>query len=181
MLLSYTFHSSSCCSDVVVVKSTLNYFNVVVQDLHVSPNSFSLLFWYYTKLHIDCAQSSCSSCESNNSNHSYFQNQWFPTFFGSRRPYLVMKIFGGTPSCFNRYKDQGIVITGGTSGTSHGNPVGSHCSRHVEFNYTTQLYVQDSILPNFFSSETKNFSVFATLLGRCLIHTFFLFATNSQA
>ena len=31
------------------------------------------------------------------------------TVFGSRHPYLVWKIFGGTPSWFNRYKDRGIV------------------------------------------------------------------------
>ena len=48
-------------------------------------------------------------------------DQCFPTFFGSRHPYVVLKIFGGTPSRFNRYKDQGIVTIGGTPVT---------CSRH---------------------------------------------------
>ena len=32
--------------------------------------------------------------------------QCFPTFFGSRHLYLVFKIFGGTPSWFNRYKER---------------------------------------------------------------------------
>ena len=32
-----------------------------------------------------------------------------PTLFGSQHPYLALKIFDGTLSWFNRYKDQGIV------------------------------------------------------------------------
>jgi len=44
--------------------------------------------------------------------------QCFPTFFGSRHPYLIMKIFGGTLSLFHRYKDQVLLKIGGTPGTS---------------------------------------------------------------
>ena len=33
-------------------------------------------------------------------------DQCFPTFFGSRHPYLVLKIFGGTPGRFISFKDQ---------------------------------------------------------------------------
>ena len=51
-----------------------------------------------------------------------FLDQWFPTFFGSRHPYLVLKLSGGTPSGLIRYKDQGIVIIGGTPGTSSWHP-----------------------------------------------------------
>ena len=65
----------------------------------------------------------------NNNNNFLFQkfrkarpfmdlSQRFPTFFGLRHPYLVLKIFGGTPSWLIRYKDQEIVIFGGTPGTS---------------------------------------------------------------
>ena len=41
---------------------------------------------------------------------------------GTWHPYLVLKVFGGTPSSSNRYKDQGIVIFGGTPGTSSRHP-----------------------------------------------------------
>ena len=44
-------------------------------------------------------------------------DQCFLTFFGSQHPYLLLKITGSTPSGFIRYKDQGIVIIGGTPGT----------------------------------------------------------------
>ena len=60
--------------------------------------------------------------------------QCFPTFCCSRHLSLVIKQFGGTPSWFNRYKDQGIVTIDGTPGTSsrhlvyRGIPVGNHCS-----------------------------------------------------
>ena len=57
-------------------------------------------------------------------------DQCFPTFFGSRHHYLELKIFGGTPSWFNRDKDQGIGSIGGTPCTSTlvcgGTPVGNH-------------------------------------------------------
>ena len=39
-------------------------------------------------------------------------------FLGSRPPYLVMKVLGGTPCWFYRYKEKEIVIIGGTPGTS---------------------------------------------------------------
>ena len=45
----------------------------------------------------------------------------FPNL-GSRHPYVVLKIFGGSPNCFFRYKDQGIATIGGTPGTT--------CLRH---------------------------------------------------
>ena len=48
--------------------------------------------------------------------------QCFPTFFGSQHPYLVIKIFWGTPSWFDRYKDKGILEFGGTPGTSSRHP-----------------------------------------------------------
>ena len=43
----------------------------------------------------------------------------FSTFFGPRHPYLVLNLFGGTPSLSN---DQGIVTTDGISGTSSWHP-----------------------------------------------------------
>ena len=50
-------------------------------------------------------------------------SQCFPTFSCSRHPYSEMKIFGGTPSCYNWYKDQGIVTIGVvTPGTSSRHP-----------------------------------------------------------
>ena len=52
----------------------------------------------------------------------YILNQCFPAFFGSRHPYIVLKIFGDTPSWFDRYKDQGILTFGGTPGTISRNP-----------------------------------------------------------
>ena len=67
--------------------------------------------------------------------HLDFLRQCFPTFFCSRTPYLVMNIFGGTPSWFDRSKDQGIVTLGDTPGTSSlhpcgsNTPVGNHCSK----------------------------------------------------
>jgi len=48
--------------------------------------------------------------------------QCFPTFFGSRHPYLVMKIFGSTLSLFHRFKDQVILKIGGTPGTFSRHP-----------------------------------------------------------
>ena len=56
-----------------------------------------------------------------------FLYQCFPTFFGSRHPYLVLKVFGGTLGWFIRYKYQGIVTTGSTLGTSSRHP---SVSRH---------------------------------------------------
>ena len=56
------------------------------------------------------------------SEDSLFRIQWFPTYCGSRHPYFVLKISGGTPSWFIRYKDQGIIIIGGTPGTSSWHP-----------------------------------------------------------
>ncbi len=41
-------------------------------------------------------------------------NQCFPTFFGSRHPHKVMKIFGGTHSQLIRSTDQGMIAIGGT-------------------------------------------------------------------
>ena len=54
----------------------------------------------------------------------YYQYQCFPTFFGSKHPYLVIKIFGGNPSWFSRFKDQGIVTIEGTPCTSSRHPSG---------------------------------------------------------
>ena len=47
----------------------------------------------------------------------------FTNLFGSWHPYLA-KIFGGTPSCFNRYKNQIIVAIDGIPGLAlaHGTP-----------------------------------------------------------
>jgi len=44
--------------------------------------------------------------------------QCFPTFFGSRHPYLFLKRFGGTLNWLNRYKGQEILTIRGTPGTS---------------------------------------------------------------
>ena len=38
--------------------------------------------------------------------HINIQVTPIPTFFGSRHSYLVLRVFGGTPSWSNRYKDQ---------------------------------------------------------------------------
>ena len=48
--------------------------------------------------------------------------QCLPTWFDLRNPYLVLKIFGGTPRWFNRYKDQGIITIGGTPDKSLRHP-----------------------------------------------------------
>jgi len=48
----------------------------------------------------------------------YYLDQCFSTFFGSRHPYLVMKIFGGTLSFFPRFKDQVMFKIGGNPDTS---------------------------------------------------------------
>ena len=47
--------------------------------------------------------------------------QCFPTFFGSRHPYLELKLTG-ISSGLVRYKDQGIEIIRGTPGTSSRHP-----------------------------------------------------------
>ena len=49
-------------------------------------------------------------------------DQCFPTFFGSRHPYLELKLSGASSSGFIRYKDQGIKISRGTPGTSSRHP-----------------------------------------------------------
>ena len=65
----------------------------------------------------------------------YPLDQCFPTFFCSRHPYLVLRIFGDTPSWFKRYYDRGIVTIGCTPSPAYGTlmrrgiPVGNHCSR----------------------------------------------------
>ena len=64
--------------------------------------------------------------QSNKENNHYMSwstscqglTQCFPTIFGSRHLYLVLKITGGTPNGFIRYKDQEIVTIGSTPGTS---------------------------------------------------------------
>ena len=43
--------------------------------------------------------------------------QCFPTFFGSRHPYVILQIFDGTPGWIFKYKNQGIATIGGTPGT----------------------------------------------------------------
>ena len=53
---------------------------------------------------------------------AFILGQCFPAFFDSRHPYFAMKIFGGTPSLFDRYKDQGVLTFGGTPGTSSRHP-----------------------------------------------------------
>ena len=68
----------------------------------------------------------------------YTLTQCFPTFFGSRHPYLILKIFGGTPNWLNRYKDQGIGTFGGTL-VCRGTPVGNHCSMVCTFSSTFTL------------------------------------------
>ena len=65
--------------------------------------------------------------------------QCFPTFFGSGHPNLVLKIFGGTPSWFNRYKDQGIVTIGGTPGTSSWHPCVPRHPGSESLAYTNQI------------------------------------------
>ena len=45
---------------------------------------------------------------------NYTSRQCFTTFFYLRHPYVVLTIFGGTPSWLNRCKDQGIVTFGDT-------------------------------------------------------------------
>ena len=64
----------------------------------------------------------CDPCHHQTSSN-FTLTQCFPTFFGSRHPYLVMKIFSGTPRCLNRYKDKGIVIIGGTLAPAHDTPL----------------------------------------------------------
>ncbi len=54
-------------------------------------------------------------------------DQCLPTFSCSRHPYLVIKIFGGTPNWYYRYKDQEIITIGGTL-VCGGTPVGNHWS-----------------------------------------------------
>ena len=56
------------------------------------------------------------------SNDVHFVEEGFPTIFCSRHPYLVLQVFGGTPSCFNRFKDRGIVTIGGTPVTRSRHP-----------------------------------------------------------
>ena len=51
-----------------------------------------------------------------------FSDSVFQPFFGSWHPYLALRGFGGTTSWSYRYKDQGIVIFGGTPGTSSRHP-----------------------------------------------------------
>ena len=58
--------------------------------------------------------------------------QGFPTFFGSRHPYLVVKVFGGTPSWSHRYKTKELsflaaplALARGTL-VFRGTPVGNH-------------------------------------------------------
>jgi len=64
----------------------------------------------------------------------YVLYQCFPTFFGSRHPYILMMTFRGTPRWFNRYKDQGILrwhpwhhLTPPLA-PYYGTPVRSYCS-----------------------------------------------------
>ena len=73
-----------------------------------------LLLWHVSNL-------ACSQLQS----RVVPLKQCFPTFFGSRHLYLVFKIFGGTPSWFNRYKDQGTITIGGTPDTSSLHPCDS--------------------------------------------------------
>ena len=48
--------------------------------------------------------------------------QCFPALFCSRHPYLVLKIFGGTPGWLIKSEDQGIETIGGIPGTNSRNP-----------------------------------------------------------
>ena len=57
----------------------------------------------------------------------------FPNLFGPRHPYIVLKIFGGTPSWFNWFNEQRIETTGRTPGSSSRDPVWNHCSTGYNF------------------------------------------------
>jgi len=59
--------------------------------------------------------------------------QCFTTFFGSWHNFLVMKIFGGSPSEFNRYKDHEIVAFGVFSlGQFHQHFMHSFCAKKLQ-------------------------------------------------
>ena len=74
------------------------------------------LFWSILTMHIHCEHQTTKEEEDN------YLHQCFPTFFGSWHLNLVLKVSGGTPSGFIRYKDQWVVIIGDTLGTSSRHP-----------------------------------------------------------
>ena len=68
-------------------------------------------------------------------------SQCFPTYFGSRHPYLELKLSGGTPSGFIRYKYRGIEIIRGTL-------VGNHCLKRTIYS------------PPKYSSSSLDYSIY---------------------
>ena len=52
----------------------------------------------------------------------HYLGQCFPTFLGSRHKCQVRKLFGSTTRWLNRYKEQELVIIGGTPGTNSQHP-----------------------------------------------------------
>ena len=87
--------------------------------------------------------------------------QCFPTFFDSQHPYVVLKIFCGTPSWFNRYTNQGIVAIGGTPDTNSRHPC---VSRHPGWESLVYSMPPNSLIMFFLWNNVKT-----TMSNRILI------------
>jgi len=76
----------------------------------------------------------------------------FPNLF-LRHPYLVFKVFCGTPGQFNRYKDQEKVTIDGTPSTSSRHPGWeplTHYIRSYLFCYVTTIHKTGFLKDQFF-------------------------------